>query len=70
MNPNAWLEKAERLRSTIAQLRDAQRGDNEHAHDEPENLERVAIAHWLRQEFSDEPPDNTATMPLFTTSHR
>ncbi len=69
MNPNAWLEKAERLRSTIARLRDARPGENETAHDEPEHLERVAIAHWLREEFSDEPPEDTATLTLFPGLH-
>jgi hypothetical protein len=64
MDPNAWLEKAERLHCTMARLREAQT-----AHDEGENLERVVIAHWLCEEFSDGPRAGTATHPRFPTSH-
>jgi hypothetical protein len=70
MNPNAWLEKAERLRSTIAQIRDVDCAEDQRADHSPEILERVAIAHWLRQEFSDEPPEDTATLSLFKESTR
>lgn len=72
MNSEAWLEKAERLRSTLADLREARRTEITHLHavlplDAPATLERVAIAHWLRQEFSEQPAEDTQTMPLFST---
>ena len=67
MNPNPWLEKAERLRSTIASLRQVGTSENEPGEEGPAAMERLAIAHWLRQEFSDEPPEDTATLPLFFT---
>lgn len=69
MNPNEWLEKAERLRSTFSRLHDVQENQESGAHDQIETLERAAIAHWLRQEFSDDPPEDTATLPLFVSSH-
>jgi hypothetical protein len=59
MDHESWLERAERLRGELARLDAAQRQD--------ESLERVAIARWLRNEFSDEPPEDTATLALFPT---
>ena len=64
MNRNTWLERAERLRSSLAHLRQTE------AYDEPtvdhlESIERVAIAHWLREEFSEEPPEDNGTLALF-----
>jgi hypothetical protein len=64
MNPHAWLEKAERLRSSLVRLRQTQAHD-ETTEEHLESIERVAIAHWLREEFTDEPPDDTQTLPLF-----
>lgn len=72
MNSEEWLEKAERLRSTLADLREAHRPEFPATAPvgfaPPEALERVAIAHWLRQEFSDRPPEDTQTLPLFAGS--
>jgi hypothetical protein len=71
MNSEEWLEKAERLRSTLAYLREAHRpcaAASTVDFAPPEALERVAIAHWLRQEFSAHPPEDTQTLPLFTGS--
>jgi hypothetical protein len=65
MNPNDWLEKAERLRSTLALVREVNRPDIPYAHDTPEGRERVTIAHWLRHEFSEDPPEDTQTLSLF-----
>jgi hypothetical protein len=65
MNSQPWLEKAERLRHALARLRDTQAFNGNAAADEPAAIERVAIAHWLRQEFSDEPPEDTRTGLLF-----
>lgn len=63
MHTNSWLEKAERLRAYLAHRRDLNlSGDMESA-------EREAIAHWLRAEFSDQPPEDTATLPLFLGSN-
>lgn len=58
MNSNEWMEKAEQLRSELSRLR-AEREQGESA-----IMERAAIAQWLRREFSDEPPEDTATLPL------
>ncbi len=57
MNPNDWHEKAERLRAELARLRGAQESD--------ETTERDAIARFLRREFTEEPAEDTATLPLF-----
>ena len=69
MNPNEWLEKAERLRTTLTQLREARHDQQGGTQQEIDIIERTAIAHWLRQEFSDEPPEDTSTLPLFVTTH-
>jgi hypothetical protein len=69
MNPNAWLEKAERLRSSLARLR-LTASHEETSADHLESVERVAIAHWLREEFSDEPSEDARTLPLFVLSSR
>ncbi len=66
MSSQTWLEKAERLRSELARLRAAQPPPVADPDlDGEEALERVAIAQWLRSEFSDEPPEDTATLALF-----
>ena len=64
MNPNSWLERAERLRSSLARLRQTE-GHDETTEEHLESVERVTIAHWLREEFADEPPEDTQTLPLF-----
>lgn len=59
-----WLEKADRLRTELARLNSAQIDgivDEATSHSQ----ERVLIARWLRQEFSNEPPEDTATLTLF-----
>ena len=69
MNSEAWLDKAERLRSELARLHAAE--GNEFIGLVPEAREareRVAIARWLRTEFSDEAPDDTNTLALFPES--
>jgi hypothetical protein len=66
VNANHWLEKAERLRSTLTRLKTID--DHSAALDGLDSIERVAIAHWLRQEFSDEPGEDTQTLPLFADS--
>jgi hypothetical protein len=66
MNSEAWLEKAERLRSELSRLHTAEFDEIVTPHPEERDArERVAIARWLRSEFSDAPPEDTATMPLF-----
>jgi hypothetical protein len=65
MPSESWLQRAERLRSTLSRVRDSQRVDTEAFHHDPADVERVAIAHWLREEFSEEPHEDTATLPLF-----
>jgi hypothetical protein len=62
MNHETWLERAERLRGELARLETAQIED--------ESAKRVALARWLRAEFSDEPPEDTATLTLFPTPDR
>jgi hypothetical protein len=59
MNPNDWLEKAEQLRTELARLPEVRR------HEDRETLERAVIARFLRHQFSGEPPEDTATIPLF-----
>jgi hypothetical protein len=66
MNSEAWLEKAERLRGELTRLHAAEVDEIvEPSTDERETRERVTIARWLRSEFSDAPPEDTATMSLF-----
>lgn len=57
MNHQSWLDRADRLRGELARLDAAQL--------ENESVKRVVIARWLRAEFSDEPPEDTATLALF-----
>jgi hypothetical protein len=57
MNHESWLERADRLRAELARLDPSQLED--------ESLLRVALARWLRAEFSDEAPEDTATLALF-----
>jgi hypothetical protein len=64
MNSNAWLEKAEQLRTELARVPEVRR------HEDRESLERVVIARFLRQQFSDEPPEDTATLSLFDIANR
>jgi hypothetical protein len=66
MKAEAWLERAERLRHELARLHTAEVDEMiEPSADERETRERVVIARWLRSEFSDEPPEDTATLALF-----
>ena len=69
MNTETWLEKAERLRGELARLHAAELDELvEPAMADHEGRERVAIARWLRREFSEEPPADTATLTLFPES--
>jgi hypothetical protein len=66
MNSEAWLDKAERLRSELARLQGAEGIEaSTPVPEDREARERVAIARWLRTEFSDEAPDDTNTLALF-----
>ena len=66
MSSHTWLEKAERLRSELARLRAAHGFPVVAAGASDETArERIAIAQWLRSEFSEEPPEDTATLALF-----
>jgi hypothetical protein len=60
-----WLECAERLRRELAQLNSALIDGVEDSPETREAHERILIARWLRAEFSDEPPEDTATLALF-----
>jgi hypothetical protein len=61
-----WIDRAERLRAELAHLRAAQQHAAPEPHlDEIEAYERVTIARWLRDEFSEEQPEDTATLTLF-----
>lgn len=57
MSSETWFEKAERLSMELARLDAAQLED--------ESVKRVALARWLRAEFSEEPPEDTHTLALF-----
>lgn len=66
MASESFLETAERLRSTLAHLR-----QTESATDTPEHrasVERAAIAHFLRENFTNTPPEDTLTLPFLSTS--
>jgi hypothetical protein len=66
MNSEAWLEKAERLRGELTRLHAAEFDEIVTPNtEEREARERVAIARWLRSEFSDELPDDPNTLALF-----
>jgi hypothetical protein len=66
MSSEKWLEKAERLRTELTHLTQSQLDQFiEPGRDEREALERVTIARWLKNEFSDERPEDTATLALF-----
>jgi hypothetical protein len=66
MSTHTWLEKAERLRAELGRLRAL---DRPHlGEDGADSVERVAIARWLRTEFSDEPAEDTRTLALFPDS--
>lgn len=65
MSTQIWLEKAERLRAQLQQLKAAQFDQlTTPTRAETEFIERVAIAEFLRGEFSDERLDDTATALL------
>jgi hypothetical protein len=64
-----WLEKAERLRTELTRLNSAQIDGIVDALPDREAQERVVIARWLRTEFSDEPPPDTATLALALFPH-
>lgn len=68
MNPNTWLEKAERLRSRLDSVRSELSADHEHMNQDPAGMERVTIARWLCEEFSGEVQEDTNTLPLFDCS--
>lgn len=66
MDSETCLELAERLRSALAHLRQTESADDSPAH--RASVERAAIAHFLRENFTDTPPEDTHTLPLFSTS--
>ena len=61
MSAQIWLEKAEELRLEMARVRSQDVADVGGR----EALERLAIARWLRTEFSAEPAEDTQTLTLF-----
>ena len=61
MSAQIWLEKAEELRLEMARVRSQEVADVGGR----EALERLAIARWLRTEFSVEPAEDTQTLALF-----
>ena len=66
MNSEVWLEKAERLRDELTRLHAAELDEIVTPNPEERDArERVAIARWLRCEFSDEAPEDTNTLALF-----
>lgn len=65
MSTQIWLEKAERLRAQLHQLKAAQFDQlTTPTRAETEFIERVAIAEFLRSEFGDERTEDTATALL------
>lgn len=60
MRAQTWLERAEELRLEMMRVR-SQETDPAGQ----ESLERLAIARWLRTEFSQEPAEDTQTLALF-----
>lgn len=60
MNLESWLDKADRLRGEFARVDPSQ--------PDYETQQRLALARWLRTEFSEEPPEDRDTLPLFRTS--
>lgn len=65
MSSDIWNEKAMRLRSALDELGAASVGGFEDSPERRRALEQAAIAQFLRREFSDEPPEDTSTLPLF-----
>ena len=60
-----WNEKAERLRAELARI-EAARSDEAVQDESFEHAQqRSVISRWLRQEFSNEPPEDTQTLALF-----
>ncbi len=65
MSTPIWLEKAERLRAQLHQLKAAHYDQiTTPTRAETEFIERVAIAEFLRAEFSDERTEDTETALL------
>ncbi len=60
METETWLEKAERLRSSLAQRQDGAPAPS----DEAAARERITIALWLRREFSAEAVQEDTSLPL------
>jgi len=70
MSSEIWLEKATLLRSELDHLNSALLDGFEDNPKRRQELEEATIARFLRREFSDEPPEDTATMPLFRPAPR
>ena len=60
MSAASWAERAERLRGELSRLHFTHSDTSDKV-----TLERQTIARWLRNEFSNEPVEDTATMRLF-----
>lgn len=60
-----WNEKAERLCAALARLDAALLDEAVHDESFDHDQRRGVIAQWLRQEFSNEPPEDTQTLALF-----
>jgi len=65
MSSQLWNEKAARLRSALEHVNSALLDGFEDSPTKRQEIEEATIARFLRNEFSDEPPEDTATPPLF-----
>lgn len=65
MSGEIWNEKAARLRSALDNVNSALIDGFEDSPTVRRKIEEATIARFLRREFSDEPPEDTQTRPLF-----
>jgi hypothetical protein len=67
MSREIWQEKAHRLRSDLENLNSTLIDGFVDSPKHRQELEEATIERFLRREFSDEPPEDTATFPLFSS---
>ena len=66
MSSNLWISKAEDLHARLTSFRMEQANKSLTSNpDQAAEWEQGLIARWLREEFSEEPPEDTSTLPLF-----
>ena len=65
MSSETWTEKATCLRSELEQLHSALLDGLDDSTARRRELEEATIARFLRRNFSDEPLEDTTTLPLF-----